>query len=440
MDYDHSGWPGCVFVDDVHFGASPNGESFGRISELDHQLAPMLDLTLGQANSAPRVGPLIISEINHSPADPTINAILLDPTISVDDLEFVEIHNPTVQSVDLTNWRLRGGIGFEFDNGVLLSPGETIVVLPFNPGRDDNQAKVNAFRSQYGIPANTRLLGGYSGNLRDGGERVELQRPDEPPVEEPDFIPRLSEDFVIYDALAPWPNDAGQSINRLSNSSYGNAASSWISQIPSPGVHGDSTDYDLNSDGSVDIGDVDAICVGIHGNDERFDLNSDGILSRDDVLFLVRNVLRTDAGDVNGDRVFNSTDLIAVFTAGQYEDGIDGNSLWSTGDWDCDGNFTTGDLVEAFRSGGYSSNATAAAKTEAIDADVAAAMESAQDIRFSKNDDELNHSGSEASKSSQNRFQLEPHTMRALDSLFENDSEFDAFEYAEQEKSDMKSA
>jgi hypothetical protein len=39
--------------------------------------------------------------------------------------------------------------------------------------------------------------------------------------------------------------------------------------------------------------------------------------------------------------------------AGQYEDALGGNSGWSSGDWDGDGEFTTGDLVAAFQDGGY---------------------------------------------------------------------------------------
>jgi hypothetical protein len=40
-------------------------------------------------------------------------------------------------------------------------------------------------------------------------------------------------------------------------------------------------------------------------------------------------------------------------TAGEYEDSIPGNSTWSEGDWDCDGDFTTRDLVLAFSDVGF---------------------------------------------------------------------------------------
>lgn len=62
---------------------------------------------------------------------------------------------------------------------------------------------------------------------------------------------------------------------------------------------------------------------------------------------------RTVIGDVTGDDIFGTADLVAVFQAGEYEDGIDGNSTYAEGDWDGDGDFGTSDLVLAFEQGDY---------------------------------------------------------------------------------------
>ena len=59
-------------------------------------------------------------------------------------------------------------------------------------------------------------------------------------------------------------------------------------------------------------------------------------------------------GDANGDGVFNSTDLVLVFRAGEYDDGADDNSRFDEGDWNGDGDFDSADLVYAFQSGNYS--------------------------------------------------------------------------------------
>ncbi|MCA9215014.1 MAG: tandem-95 repeat protein [Planctomycetales bacterium] len=58
-------------------------------------------------------------------------------------------------------------------------------------------------------------------------------------------------------------------------------------------------------------------------------------------------------GDANGDGKFDSEDLVLVFTAGEYEDGIAGNSTFEEGDWNGDGDFTSSDLVFAFMTQPY---------------------------------------------------------------------------------------
>ena len=112
-------------------------------------------------------------------------------------------------------------------------------------------------------------------------------------------------------------------------------------------------DGDLNGDGQISADDVDRLCKAIRENDSQFDLTRDGQLDRADLDFLVTEQLGTTYGDANLDRVFDSSDLVRVFTAGQYDDGIEGNSSWATGDWNCDGEFDSADLVFAFQQGGY---------------------------------------------------------------------------------------
>jgi hypothetical protein len=58
-------------------------------------------------------------------------------------------------------------------------------------------------------------------------------------------------------------------------------------------------------------------------------------------------------GDANRDGRFDSSDLVQVLQAGEYEDGIAGNSMQDEGDFNGDGDFTTADLVFAFAAGSY---------------------------------------------------------------------------------------
>jgi len=214
------------FADHVEFGAARNGESFGRWRDGSDILAPMLTRTLGTLNSQPRVGPLIISELMYNPDQ-----------LDSGDFEFVEIHNPTAQTVSLTNWEIGKGIDFNFDDGSSIGAGEVLVVLRFNPDNPDNAARVAAFRDYYGIDESVTLVGGYKGRLDNGGERVQLQRPDSPPADEPDFIPSLIEDEITYDDVTPWPDadGTGKSLTRTAIDAYGNRPGSWAAQTPTPG-------------------------------------------------------------------------------------------------------------------------------------------------------------------------------------------------------------
>ena len=68
-------------------------------------------------------------------------------------------------------------------------------------------------------------------------------------------------------------------------------------------------------------------------------------------------------GDSNGDGIFNSSDLVAVFQAGKYEDDVADNASFAEGDWNGDGDFTTADLVFAFQNSNYVAAARAYAAT-----------------------------------------------------------------------------
>jgi hypothetical protein len=112
---------------------------------------------------------------------------------------------------------------------------------------------------------------------------------------------------------------------------------------------------DFNYKGLLETEDLDALTFQVRGNSHatKFDLNNDKLVDQNDRRRWVSELGRTYFGDSNLDGEFNSQDLIAIFQVGQYEDGVSGNSTWSTGDWDGNGDFDSGDLVFAFQDGGY---------------------------------------------------------------------------------------
>ncbi len=349
------------YIDEAHFRPTLDGESVGRIPDGSGRLAPLKNRTLGTANVDPRVGPIVITEIQYNPV-PSEAALAADPTLEASDLEFIEVYNPTSTALDLTEWRLRGGADYDFPAGSSLAAGETIVVLKFNPDDPENINQVNAFRAHYAIDASVRLIGGYQGLLGNGGEQVVLLRPDAGP--DPGTIVRVQEDEVLYDDLAPWPTIAdgtGRSLQRVSPTAFGNAATSWIAASGTPGTPTlDSIPGDLNGDGVANAADINALFVQMRSAtpDLSFDLTGDGLVNEADRDELVLNLIGTTYGDANVDGIFNSSDFVHVFQIGEYEDAIDGNSTWEDGDWDGDADFTTADMVLAFQTGGYSAFAS----------------------------------------------------------------------------------
>lgn len=124
---------------------------------------------------------------------------------------------------------------------------------------------------------------------------------------------------------------------------------------PPPGDPIELTPGDFNADGLINVADFDimANALATGSQDAQFDLNSDSSINTADRDTLVTELANTFYGDSNFDLEFNSGDFVAVFTAGQYEDGVPGNSTWATGDWNGDGEFDSGDFVLAFTQGGY---------------------------------------------------------------------------------------
>ena len=370
------------FVDTVSFGAAVIGESFGRFPNGSGRLAPMQTNTLGDLNGAPRVGPVVITELNYAPAAPSPAALAIHAELTADDLEFVEIHNPGMTHVLMTEWQVRGGVDFDFEPGTLLAPGQTIVVVPFNPDRLDNATRVAAFRTHYQIDQDVILVGGYRGQLNNQGEAVRLQRPDDPQGDPP-TIPRLLEDEILYDDVAPWPVDAAQgggSLTRISTDAYGNAAASWVAAAPSPGTIGQ-LPGDLTGDGVVNVEDIDRLSSAIRTGDHQFDLTGDAIVDLNDLFYLVQDILGTSVGDANLDGAFSSRDMVVVFQHGEYEDDQAGNSTWADGDWNCDGDFNANDLTFALQWGNYERHTPAPATPLAAVAAALSDLNSATSVR-----------------------------------------------------------
>jgi hypothetical protein len=219
------------FTDHIQFGAAANGESIGRFPNGIGPVVPLASVTLDNENSQPRIGPVVISEVMYNP--PTA-----DNGFAPEILEFVEIHNTSGAAVDLGNWRIRGGVDFDFAGGPLADDAY-LVVVSLDPVAAENAAMLTAFRDFYQIDETVELVGPFSSQLGNSGDTFRLERPDQPPLDEPTFIPRLLEDQVSYDDQSPWPlqpDGGGASLARLTPEELGTLATSFAADGPTPGT------------------------------------------------------------------------------------------------------------------------------------------------------------------------------------------------------------
>ena len=81
--------------------------------------------------------------------------------------EFVEIHNRSSQIVHLGDWRIDGGITFQFPPGTFLEPGKFLAI----------SRNLTRLREFYPDLAPTPVVGNFDGALRNRGERLTLLRP-----------------------------------------------------------------------------------------------------------------------------------------------------------------------------------------------------------------------------------------------------------------------
>ena len=142
--------------------------------------------------------------------------------------------------------------------------------------------------------------------------KIRLQRADEPPPDDPLFVPHLLEDELVYDDLAPWASDAdgmGKSLTRVAGHAWGNAATSWTAEAPTPGTATLTPLGDMDLSGSVEEDDIRKFVLGL--NDATLyqlefnvpatlngDLDQDGDLDFDDIDELVAILEAAAAVDV----------------------------------------------------------------------------------------------------------------------------------------------
>jgi hypothetical protein len=140
-----------------------------------------------------------------------------------------------------------------------------------------------------------------------------------------------------------------------------------------------------NTDGVGDFGAQRVIATGMNQPTSIFAVDVDGDGDMDVLSSSFGGEIawyeNRHVGDSNNDGVFDSSDLVAIFMIGKYEDSIPNNATFDEGDWNQDGDFTSADLVFAFQAGTYVTDGARAASELAAAVDWLLAQDDARKSR-----------------------------------------------------------
>jgi hypothetical protein len=223
------------------FGASETSVSFGRYykeSTYNYNFVAMEENTPGLANSYPKVGHIVISEIMYNPDWPD------GGSYTNDQYEYIKLNNISNEPVRLFDydtgepWKFTNGIDFTFpaDTPVTIPAGGYILIVK----------KPEAFSWRYPAVPDDIVYGPYDGNLSNAGESLELSMPGDT---DRDGVRRyIRVDRVNYsDGLHPencpgnidlWPVEAdgnGMALKRKVLNNYGNDPDNWLASNPLQG-------------------------------------------------------------------------------------------------------------------------------------------------------------------------------------------------------------
>jgi hypothetical protein len=147
----------------------------------------------------------------------SFNEIHYHPTAAQTGGEWVELKNRYAVNIDLSRWKLAGGIDYTFPQGTVL-PAKGLLVIAANP---------SALQAATGI---TGVLGPFTGQLSNGGERIALLNNSNRVMDE-----------VTYATDGAWPTAAdggGATLARRGDNFPSDKSSSWRASEKAGGTPG----------------------------------------------------------------------------------------------------------------------------------------------------------------------------------------------------------
>ena len=146
---------GTRVLNAVRFGAQENGVSSGRSPNGARNWAQLAGTTAGATNAFVRRAEVVVSEI------------MYHPITTLNDDEYIELHNRSAAAVNVGGWRLRGEADFDIPAGTTIAAGGRLVIAK------DRARLLAAFPAL----SAANVLGPFSGSLSDRAGRIALQRP-----------------------------------------------------------------------------------------------------------------------------------------------------------------------------------------------------------------------------------------------------------------------
>jgi hypothetical protein len=192
-----------------------SGDTIGRHlnSFGEEQFVRQASATLGAANTDPLTGPIVLSHIMYHPPD---DALGLDNQQD----EYLVFRNIGTEPVPIGSWELRDAVDLFLPTGVVVNPGESFVVVSFDPA---DSVMLDRFRYRYVLLQNLPVYGPYGGKLDNSSDSVEL------------YSPEVEMERVKYSDVSPWPAAAdgtGTQLERIQPEGHGNDAANWRATMP----------------------------------------------------------------------------------------------------------------------------------------------------------------------------------------------------------------
>ena len=156
-------------------------------------LASLASLALA-ANALAFDSIVVFNEVNYHPAGD-------DPT-----LEFIELYNQNTVDVDMSGWRLSGGVDFAFPEGTVIG-GQDYLVIAASPTTLEAAAGISG------------TLGPLDGRLENKGETLRLRNRNDRIMDE-----------VEYNDRHPWPvaaDGSGATLSKLRPITPGHLPEFW---------------------------------------------------------------------------------------------------------------------------------------------------------------------------------------------------------------------